>query len=598
MTTDELASLAELLFPDVTKTPEDIARRYPSRRLPEGAKVTRLAPSPTGYLHFGALFPALIGERLAHLSGGVFYLRVEDTDARREVPGAAAALVRTLAHYGISFDEGATLDGEERGDYGPYRQRARASIYRVFAKELTRRGLAYPCFADSEEVESLQSADKKEELLTRDWTGAEEKRRALQEKWRAITLKEAREALAEGKPFVLRLQSAAANALSPCKPATEPGSSPENQEPRGSSPDAAAPGGEATQANPAPVIVTDLVKGKLTLPANEEDFVLLKSDGIPTYHFAHAVDDHLMGTTHVVRGEEWLPSLPKHLQIFRALGFRAPKYLHIAQILRLDEGGGKKKLSKRDRGANLDDYERMGYPAAAVIEYVMTLLNSNYEDWRRANPALPYTDFPFSVKKMGSAGCLFDFEKLNDVSKNVLAGMSTDEVTSAVQLWARDFAPDFAERLARDPAKARAIFAIGRGGKKPRKDYATFAEAQAFVSFFYDETFVREDDIPPAFPRESVREVLRDFLAHYDHAADATAWFEGVKATAARCGYCPEMKLYKEDPTPYRGSVADVSGFLRIAVTGRANSPDLYTVMQILGEQTTRRRISEYADEL
>ncbi|MBQ8911284.1 MAG: glutamate--tRNA ligase, partial [Clostridia bacterium] len=338
--------LADLLFPNVTKTREELEAEYPARSLPEGAKVTRFAPSPTGFVHFGGLFPATVGERLAHQSGGVFYLRIEDTDAKREVPGAAAALVKTLANYGVKFDEGMTLDGE-KGAYGPYKQSLRRDIYHVYAKELVTRGLAYPCFTSEEDLEALKQQNKKEELKNTDWTEAEAERKAAQEQARAITMDEVKEHLAKNEPFVLRLLS----------------------------------GGDKEKK----IRFTDLIKGNLEFPENDEDFVLLKSDGIPTYHFAHAVDDHLMGTTHVIRGEEWLPSLAKHVQLFTFLGFKLPKYMHIAQIMRLDENGNKKKLSKRDMGANLDDYSRMGYCADAVCEYVMTLLNSNYEEWHAKN---------------------------------------------------------------------------------------------------------------------------------------------------------------------------------------------------------------------
>lgn len=305
-----------------------------------------------------------------------------------------------------------------------------------------------------------------------------------------------------------------------------------------------------------------------------------------------------MGTTHVVRGEEWLPSLPKHLQLFRYLGFKPPKYMHIAQIMHLDENGNKKKLSKRDMGANLNDYERLGYSASAVTEYVMTLLNSNFEEWRMANPEKSYLVFPFSIKKMASAGCLFDFDKLNDVSKNVLARMTAEEIYDATLSWAKKYSPAFASRLSEDPDYARRFFAIGRGGKKPRKDFATFAEAEKFFSFFYDDSFALEDKISDFFDKESVRNCLEDFLKSYDPSCDGTVWFENVKAVAEKNGYCSDMKLYKADPSRYKGNVGDVSGFLRIAVTGRSNSPDLYTVMQILGSEKVKKRITSLLSSL
>ena len=547
--------LAQLLFPNVTETPLDVEAKFPPRNLPEGAKVTRFAPSPTGFVHFGGLFPSTIGERLAHQSGGVFYLRIEDTDAKREVDGAAEGLIHTLAHYGVCFDEGAVIgeDGKicDKGIYGPYKQSERGPIYHVFAKQLVSEGKAYPVFTTKEELEALNAVDKKAEIKAKDWhedqTEAREKMLAA----RNITLEEVEANLAAGNPFVLRLLA----------------------------------DGDPEKKTP----FTDLVKGKLEIPENDEDFVLLKSDGIPTYHFAHAVDDHLMGTTHVIRGEEWLPSLSKHIMLFRYLGFKLPKYLHIAQIMRLDENGNKKKLSKRDMGANMDDYSRMGYAPACVCEYIMTLLNSNYEEWHAQNADKPYTDFPFNIKKMSTSGCLFDFNKLNDVSKNVISRMSAKEVTDEVTAWAQKFDPEFGEKLARDPAFTESIFAIGRGGKKPRKDLATWADAKPYMGFFFD--FVQEDQYDEKFDKADIKAALQKFLASFDMADDMNAWFEKVKAIAREIGYADDMKAYKASPEEYRGSIADVSMFLRVAITGKLNAPDLYTVIQILGKDETARRI-------
>ena len=549
--------LADLLFPNVQKLPADMEAEYPARELPEGAKVTRFAPSPTGFVHFGGLFPTTVAERLAHQSGGVLYLRIEDTDAKREVPGAAEGLIKTLARYNICFDEGAILNAEgqvaDHGIYGPYKQSLRAPIYHVFAKQLVREGRAYPCFTTEEELEELQQVNKKEELKNTDWQAQAEAKRAAMLKNREFTLEEVEAHLAAGDPFVLRILS---------------------------------------DGDPDKKLkVTDHVKGNMEIPENDEDFVLLKSDGIPTYHFAHAVDDHLMGTTHVIRGEEWLPSLAKHLQLFRYLGFKAPKYMHIAQIMRLDENGNKKKLSKRDMGANMDDYTRMGYSPEAVCEYVMTLLNSNYEEWRMQNPDKPYTDFPFNIKKMSISGCLFDFNKLNDVSKNVLCRMSAADVTAKVTEWAQSFDPAFGALLAADPAYAEEIFAIGRGGKKPRKDLATWADAKPYMGFFYDELYTVEDAIPETFDKADVTAALSAFIDTYDEADDMNAWFDKVKAIARELGFADDMKAYKADPAAFKGSVADVSMFLRVAVTGKQNAPDLYTVMHILGKERTLNRI-------
>ncbi len=549
--------LADLLFPNVTETPADMENKYPPRQLAEGAKVTRFAPSPTGFVHFGGLFPTTIGERLAHQSGGVFYLRIEDTDAKREVEGAAEGLIKTLAHYGIHFDEGAILgpDGMvcDQGSYGPYKQSQRGPIYHVYAKQLVKEGKAYPVFTTKEELEALNAVDKKAEIKAKDWEGEQEARRLEQQKQRSITMEEIQENLNVGNPFVLRLLA----------------------------------DGDPNKKVP----FTDLIKGKLEIPENDEDFVLLKSDGIPTYHFAHAVDDHLMGTTHVIRGEEWLPSLAKHLMLFRYLGFKLPKYMHIAQIMRLDENGNKKKLSKRDMGANMDDYSRMGYSPAAVCEYVMTLLNSNYEEWHMQNADKPYTEFPFNIKKMSTSGCLFDFNKLNDVSKNVLCRMSADEVYEQVADWASVNDPEFFKYFTADPDYTKSILAIGRGGKKPRKDFATWTDVRPYMAFFYDDLFATVDTYDEKFDRADIKAALEGFLATYSPADDMNAWFDKVKAIAESLGYASDMKAYKATPEAFRGNVADVSMFLRVAVTGKLNAPDLYTVMQIIGEDRVRERI-------
>ena len=551
--------LAELLYKNVSKTPADIEAEFPPRSLPEGAKVTRFAPSPTGFVHFGGLFPTTVAERLAHQSGGVLYLRIEDTDAKREVPGAAEALIRTLATYGINFDEGAIIgeDGKitDKGAYGPYKQSLRGDIYHVFAKQLVLEGKAYPCFTTEEELEELNKQNKKEEIKNTDWQAEAEARRKEMLERRNFTIEDVEAHLAAGDPFVLRILA---------------DGDPERK-----------------------VKFTDLVKGNMEIPENDEDFVLLKSDGIPTYHFAHAVDDHLMGTTHVIRGEEWLPSLAKHLQLFRYLGFKTPKYMHIAQIMKLDENGNKKKLSKRDMGANMDDYTEMGYCPEAVCEYVMTLLNSNYEEWRMQNPDKSYTEFPFNIKKMSVSGCLFDFNKLNDVSKNVISKMSAEDVTEKVCAWANAFDKEFGELLIADKDYAEKIFAIGRGGKKPRKDLATWKDAKPYMGFFYDRYFEIEAPYPENFAKEDIKAILSEFTDTFDVSDDMNAWFDKIKAIGEKYGYASDMKAYKASPESFKGNVADVSMFIRLAVTGKINSPDMYSVMQILGKEKVCERIGK-----
>ena len=543
-------ALAALLFPHITQTPEQLEERFPPRQLPEGAVVTRMAPSPTGFVHLGNLVQGLTAERMAHQSGGVLFLRVEDTDAKREVPGAVEVLIQTLKHYGIHFDEGATMDGDN-GDYGPYRQRQRAQIYHVYAKKLVSQGMAYPCFCTEEELTAMRERQE----ANKETTGYYGKYAM----WRDRSLEEVREKLAAGAPWVLRFRSTG---------------SIENQ-----------------------FKFDDLVKGKLTITENDVDHVLLKSDGIPTYHFAHAVDDHLMRTTHVVRGDEWLPTLPFHIQLFQALGFKLPKYVHIGPLMKMD-GASKRKLSKRkDPELALTFYKAQGFPVAAVYEYVMTLLNSNYEDWRRANPTADATTFKFSPKKLNPAGNLFDYAKLTDVSKNEIAKMDAAQVYTLLTQWAEEFDPAFAACLERDSAYTTAILAIGRGGKKPRKDLATWAEAKGYMGFFFDE-YLDAPVFDEKFSKDTVIDALERFLSTFDISDDAATWFDKVKAITTDMGFTTDMKAYKADPAAYKGTVADVSTFLRVAVTGKTNSPDLYTVMQLLGRQRTTARIQAAIDSL
>ena len=538
-------ALADLLFPHVTDTPEALEARFPARDLPEGAVVTRMAPSPTGFVHLGNLVQGLTAERMAHQSGGVLFLRVEDTDAKREVPGAVEVLINTLKHYGISFDEGATIDGDF-GSYGPYRQRQRAGIYHVYAKKLVSEGQAYPCFCTEDQLAAM----REQQEANKETTGYYGKYAM----WRDRSMEEIQEQLSAGNPWVLRFKSMG---------------SIENQ-----------------------FKFDDLVKGKLTITENDVDHVLLKSDGIPTYHFAHAVDDHLMRTTHVVRGDEWLPTLPFHIQLFKALGFKLPKYVHIGPLMKMD-GNSKRKLSKRkDPELALTYYKAEGFPVEAVYEYIMTLLNSNFEDWRRANADAAADTFKFSPKKLNPAGSLFDYAKLTDVSKNVIARMDADTVYTLLTEWAKEFDTDFGNKLDSDPVFAKSILAIGRGGKKPRKDLAVWKDAKDYMGFFYDE-YLTAPVFDEKFDHATIIDVLNRFLEKFDINDDATIWFEKVKALTEEIGFTTDMKAYKADPSAFKGTVADVSTFIRQAVTGKTNSPDLYTVMQILGYDRTVARIRE-----
>ena len=544
-------ALATLLFPNVTKTPSDMEELFPPRTLSEGAIVSRMAPSPTGFVHLGNLVQGLTSERMCHQSGGTLFLRVEDTDAKREVAGAVEILIESLRHYNILFDEGATVDGDN-GIYGPYRQRQRADIYHVYAKQLVLQCEAYPCFCTEEELADIrarQEAEKANYGYFGKWAV-----------WRDRPMEDIEAALAQGKPWVLRFRSTG---------------SIENK-----------------------IRFTDLIKGNLELTENDMDHVLLKSDGIPTYHFAHAVDDHLMHTTHVVRGDEWLPTLPFHLQLFRSLGFKPPKYLHIGPLMKMD-GESKRKLSKRkDPELALTYYREAGFPVASVYEYLMTVLNSNFEDWRRANPDAPIDSFKFSYKKMNPAGSLFDAAKLRDVSKNVISRMSTDRIYDEVVAWAKDYDTALHAHLTQDPAYAKSILSIGRGGKKPRKDFAVLADVRPYLDFFYDDWFTVTDTYPDTFDKADIKAALEGFMKTFDGADDMNVWFDKIKAVAEGLGFASDMKAYKENPENYRGNVADISMFLRVAVTGRLNSPDMYAVMQILGKDRVFARINAMIDTL
>ena len=541
--------LSELLFPNVSMTEQQLEEKYPERGLKEGAVCTRMAPSPTGFVHLGNLIQGLTSERLAHQSGGVLFLRVEDTDQKRTVEGAAEALIDGVGHYGIKFDEGVTADGET-GNYGPYRQRSRAEIYHVYAKRLVAEGMAYPCFCTEDELErnhALQEQNKENFGYYGKWAV-----------WRDRPIEDIEEQLKAGKPWVLRFRS---------------NGSIENK-----------------------IKFTDLIKGTLELTENDIDHVLLKSDGIPTYHFAHAVDDHLMRTTHVVRGDEWLSTLPFHIQLFRALGFKVPKYLHIGPLMKMD-GSSKRKLSKRkDPELGLSYYKAQGFPTESVGEYLMTVLNSNYEDWRRANPDTPKEQFKFSVKKMNPAGSLFDYMKLCDVSKNVISKFSAEKVAHDVTEWAKEFDKELYDLLSRDEKYTVGIFSIDRGGKKPRKDLAKWNEVRDYISYFFDETF--EPCIPENVAPQDVVRILKNYLWVYNQGADKDQWFADVKSICHSVGFSPDVKAYKAEPDKFKGHVGDVSTVIRVAVTGRTNTPDLCAIMKLLGRVRVRDRIEEVISAL
>ena len=539
--------MAQLLFGNVDKTPEDYEMMYPDRGLTEGAKVTRFAPSPTGFLHFGSLFAAFVASKTAG-DDGVFYLRIEDTDKKREVEDGVIGMVNGLKDFGIIPSEGAINATDEVGAYGPYTQSRRNHIYHAYVKSLVERGLAYPCFMTEDEIAEI----RKEQEAQKELPGIYGK----YAKYRDITADEAQARIANGDEYVVRLKS-------PGKPDGR-------------------------------ISFKDEVKGKVEMPENILDIVLLKKDGTPTYHFAHAVDDHLMHTTHVTRGDEWLSSVPIHLQLFYVLGFKAPKYAHISPIMKEDaETGGKRKLSKRkDPEAAVSFYAEAGYPAGAVNEYLMTIANSNFEDWRRANKTDSIDKFDFKLSKMSKAGALFDMVKLHDISKTYISTMNTDEVFDAVTAWSAEYDKELNSLIMRDTDYAKRIFSIERGNKKPRKDIGKWSEVKDYIAYFYDELFDGKYDWAENMSKDDIKAILTRYKEIYNHQSPSEDWFPQVQSLAEELGFAKSPKDYKADPDSFKGHAGDVAGVIRVAVTGRLNTPDLYSIMQTLGEDKVKERIN------
>ena len=546
-------NLAELLFPHITKTPEEYEAAFPQRDLPEGAKVTRLGPSPTGFIHLGNLYSAFVDERLAHQSGGTFYLRIEDTDDKRYVEGAVEIIINSLRFFGINFDEGATMEGD-MGAYGDYTQSNRGPIYQCFAKGLVAEGKAYPCFLTADEINAI----REEQEANKQTPGIYGKYAVS----RNLTMEEIEAKLAEGIPYVIRLKSDGDMSL------------PEDQIRR--------------------VQVEDAIRGRLDFPANDQDTVILKATGIPTYHFAHVVDDHLMRTTHVVRGAEWLPSLPIHVELFEKLGWELPIYCHTAQLMKMDEEtGNKRKLSKRhDPELSLDYYRNLGYHPAAVREYLLTILNSNFEEWRMANPDADIDEFQFTTEKMSTGGALFDLNKLNDISKDVLLKLSAAELFDFLKGWADEFKPELAH-LFEDREYLEKILDIGRHEAKPRKDHIYAQQMVENISYFFDDMFKMEDEFP-AETAEDLPAILKAYLDSYDHADDQSGWFEKIRQITETMGYAVKPKDFKKNPDQFKGHVGHVSTAIRVALMGRQQSPDVWEIQQILGEERTRERISKF----
>ncbi|MBE7059491.1 MAG: glutamate--tRNA ligase [Ruminococcaceae bacterium] len=536
-------ALAELLLPNITKTPQDYEKIYPRRN--GGGKVTRFAPSPTGFLHIGGLFAALVSKRVAEESGGTFYLRIEDTDKKREIDDGVSEIIKGLKAFGVTPDEGVLGFEKESGEYGPYVQSKRREIYQTYAKELIRKGLAYPCFCGADYMESIKAQQDKEKVRT-----------GYYGKWtrcRNLTLEQVKEKLDAGESYVLRLRS---------------------------------PGSEENR-----ISFVDGIKGKIEMPENDMDIVILKSDGIPTYHFAHAVDDHLMGTTDVVRGDEWISSAPIHLQLFELLGFEIPQYSHISPIMK-EDGGGKRKLSKRkDPEAAVTFYHEQGYPTNAVTEYLLTLANSNYEEWRRDNPTLSNSEFPFSLDKMSVSGALFDLDKFNDVAKNDVTRYNAEEIYNFVTEWAKQYNEPLYKKLTDNPSYAKAIFAIERGGEKPRKDIAKWSDIEDYTAYFYEFEPTYED--MPEIGKENISELLTAYKEIYKPEDNNEEWFAKLKELALSMGYAKNPKEYKKNPESYKGAVSDFATAIRVAVTDRRNTPDLCAIMQVLGEKEALLRIDK-----
>ena len=542
--------LADLLFPEELKTPEYYEEKFPYRKLPKGAEVTRMAPSPTGFIHLGNLYSALADERIAHRKKGVFYLRIEDTDAKRKVEGAVETIINVLRYFDIEFDEGAGFEDSAEGNaYGPYFQRQRVEIYRTYVKELVKKGLAYPCFCTEDELSKVREQQEKDKVLT----GYYGKYATC----RNLSYEEIEKNIKDGKPYVVRLRS---------------------------------------QGQPDKEITfVDSIKGEIKLPENIHDIVILKQDGVPTYHFAHAVDDHLMRTTMVIRGGEWLASVPTHYELFNLLGFKMPKYGHTAHLMKFDEEtGGKRKLSKRkDPELSLDYYRKDGYHPYCMKVYLLTLLNSNFEEWHDKFPDKDINEFPFSVDNMSKSGALFDKDKLHNICKNELSKLSEDEVYDFLYDWACGNEPEKCKVWFADKEKMLAILRLymGVGMKRRRKDLVYARQVFEMIAYFFDLEQQQEKDEFKA-DKATVDEVLREYQASYSHDDDNSQWFNKLKEIADKLGYASDMKAYKADPEKYKGNVSDIAEIVRIAITGRANTPDLWSIVHIMGEEQMNERIN------
>ncbi len=541
--------LADLIFPDA----KDISyyeEKYPERNLPEGAVVSRFAPSPTGFVHIGGLYQALVAKEMTKKTGGVFFLRVEDTDQKREVENGVTGIVNSLKDFDILPDEGMVTETEEKGNYGPYKQSLRKEIYQAYAKYMLEQGKAYPCFCTPEELEETRKKQEVAKVRTGYY--------GVWAKCRNLSVEEAAEKIKNGENYIIRFKS---------------------------------PGREDRK-----IKHHDLIKGNVDFPENDQDIVIIKADGLPTYHFAHAVDDHLMRTTLVIRSDEWLSSVPLHLQLFQELGFKAPKYAHISPIMKNDNGN-KRKLSKRkDPEAAVSYYKEEGIPVDAVKEYLLNIANSTFENWRRANPDKSLDEFDFQLNKMSVSGALFDMVKLLDIGKTVISRMTAEEVYENSFKWAQEYDKEL-EKILEDKNYALKVFGIERGNKKPRKDISKWSDVKYNIEYMYDDIFFNKNMEYPyqvINDKEDINKILKLYIdKYYNENDDKQTWFDRIKELAGELGYAKEVKEYKANPDAYKAHVGDVSTVLRVALTGRTNTPDMYEIMQVLGRDSVAKRLEK-----
>ena len=541
--------LADLIFPNV-KEINYYEEKYPKRNLEEGAIVTRYAPSPTGMMHIGGLYQALIAKMVSKKSNGVFFVRIEDTDQKREVENGISNIVNALKDFDIMPDEGMISETEEIGNYGPYKQSLRKGIYQSYAKYLLEQGKAYPCFATPEELDEMRAKQEAAKVRTGYY--------GVWAKYRNLSLDEMAKKINAGVPYIIRFKS---------------------------------PGREDRK-----IKHKDLIKGNVDFPENDQDIIIIKSDGLPTYHFAHAVDDHLMHTTHVIRGDEWLSSVPLHLQLFQELGFKAPKYAHISPIMKNDNGN-KRKLSKRkDPEAATSYYEEIGIPSLAVKEYLLNIANSTFENWRRQNKDAEIEEFDFKLNKMSVSGALFDMVKLQDVSKIVISKMTAEEVYEKSLEWANRHDEELAKML-EDKEYSLKVLGIERGNTKPRKDIAKWSDVKENIIYMYDDKFLNEEQDYPyqvINDKNDINKILDLYMEkYYAPEDDKQTWFNKIKELAGEMGYAEEVKEFKANPGMYKAHVGDVSTVLRIALTGRTNTPDMYEIMGVLGKTSMTKRFEK-----